>query len=1203
MPIRLKSLELQGYKTFASRTVFEFGGDITAIVGPNGSGKSNIADALRWVLGEQSSRLMRASKTEDMIFAGSQQRPRAGMASATILFDNSDGWLPIDFAEVAITRRAYRDGRNEYLLNGQPVRLRDLRDLLAQAGLGKSTYTILGQGMVDASLALKPEDRRALFEEAAGIGLYRSRRAEAIRRLETTHRNLDRLLDIMAELKPRLRYLEKQARKAMEHATLQADLRILLRDWYGYHWHRAQSELRQTRHTLQEQEDRLAEIRREYQAAQKELAGLENALAELREQLSEWRRERSRVWREKDNLQRQIAVLRERRSALTTRQGELEAELQRLTESLKTAEERIVEAESENRRLAEEASEAQAELQQARDALAARRAERERTERHLNEVRRQLEQVTRRQAETRARLESAQSQQESLENRRAALQERRSALDKRLQQAARRLEAAENALQTAEETVAEAALALEKAQAQAREQENRRKTLQETLAARRAEMASLQARLDVLQQAEQSLSGYAEGARHLLQAAREGRLKNVQGALSAALEVPAELETAITAALGEFIDAILLETPDELENALALLNEPETGRAALLPLLHLRHHPDWQLPDGQGVLGRASELVRCPDELRPAVETLLGGVLVIRDHAAARQLAGNLPFGTRLVTLQGEIFTAEGGVLAGRATTGGALSRARQRRELTATLSDLQDAIADLENDLDHHETVLNRAYQQLTEAERRLQQAREARDKARNDQRQAELENENGRREAASLAKEEAALEADLQRLRQNRQADAAALAELEAEIEQSMAAIRQAELALVELPLDEYQAQVSYWEKRLAVIENARREAERRLQERQADREQTARRRDALQAQIAANARKLVELESETAALETQLAEVDARLEALQAQIHPAEKRENQSEAARRTLQQQIEAIQQRLSRAERTTSQVQLELTRRQDALETLRGRIEEDFGLVMLRYEPEISGPVPLPLGDLVEDLPKLTELPPNLEKELKEKRAMLRRLGAVNMEAQEEYKKESERLAFLESQIADLNKAEADLRQVIAELDEVTRREFMKTYEAVSKRFSEIFQRLFGGGSARLILTDPENLTETGVEIEASLPGRRRQELSLLSGGERSLTAIALVFALLKVSPTPLCVMDEVDAMLDEANVGRFRALLEELSQETQFIIITHNRNTVQAADVIYGVTMGRDSASQIVSLRLDEVSDEMLKRE
>ena len=318
MPLRLKSLELHGYKTFASRTVFEFAEGITAIVGPNGSGKSNIADALRWVLGEQSYGLLRAKKTEDMIFAGSEGRTRAGMASASVLFDNADNWLPLDFSEVSMGRRAYRDGRNDYVLNNQHVRLRDINELLAQSGLSERTYTILGQGLVDASLALKADDRRKLFEEAAGVGLYRTRRDETLRRLETTQRNLERVLDIMAELEPRIRTLGRQSKRAQEYTRLQEDLHVLLREWYGYHWHKAQKELAESREIQRQQQARQQEAREGFQSIQEEYSAFRERLQGLRAQLSAWHRELSELHSQREAVSRELAVLDERQRSLTT---------------------------------------------------------------------------------------------------------------------------------------------------------------------------------------------------------------------------------------------------------------------------------------------------------------------------------------------------------------------------------------------------------------------------------------------------------------------------------------------------------------------------------------------------------------------------------------------------------------------------------------------------------------------------------------------------------------------------------------------------------------------------------------------------------------------------------------------------------------------------------------------------------------------
>jgi len=400
--------------------------------------------------------------------------------------------------------------------------------------------------------------------------------------------------------------------------------------------------------------------------------------------------------------------------------------------------------------------------------------------------------------------------------------------------------------------------------------------------------------------------------------------------------------------------------------------------------------------------------------------------------------------------------------------------------------------------------------------------------------------------------------------------------------------------------LALDELQAQVTYWGARVQVSERTVNDGRARQNERKLaldgilTRQAAARRRveevDAAQAQ----------LQREKTALLTQETDLQTQIETLRTQIEPADAALNEAEKQETDLQAQEAEAQKSLAMVERFNSQAQIDLNRKQEALEALRRRIEEDFGLVQFDYHADVSGPVPLPLGEMVEQLPVITSLAPDLEESLNQKRAQLRRMGAVNLEAQQEFESVRERYDFMTSQVADLKQAESDLRQVIAELDELTKKEFFKTFEAVSVEFKQIFTRLFGGGSARLALTDPDNLTETGIDIEARLPGRREQGLALLSGGERSLTAISLVFALLKVSPTPVCVMDEVDAMLDEANVGRFRDLLVDLGKQTQFVVVTHNRNTVQAADVIYGITKGRDTASQVISLKLDELSDEML---
>jgi chromosome segregation protein len=1203
MPSRLKSLDLHGYKTFASRAEFVFAEAVTAIVGPNGSGKSNIADSLRWVLGEQSFSLLRGKRTEDMIFSGSEQRPRAGMASATVVFDNSDGWLPIDFTEVAITRRAYRDGENEYLINNQKVRLRDVGELLARSGLAERTYTIIGQGLVDAALSLKAEERRRLFEEAAGIGLYRSRREEALRRLDATRHNLERVQDIMAELLPRLRSLERQARRAQEYEQVRADLRLLLRDWYGYHWHRAQHELAEAREFARQQELALEQSRQAHAGFDSQLAGFRDRLQGLRARLSAWHRQSAQLHNQRETLSRDRAVAEERARSLVEQRQTGQAELLHLEAETGLHVEQLEAIRREAAELESDQSEARTQVEAARRDLQARQAERAAAEKTLNAARQSLDDLTARQAQLQARLADrqaqAQRQQEALQIAAQAI----SAAEKDLHTADARLQAAAQMRQQAETSRLAAEQALQAQRHSLVEGEAARKKTQDARSALATEAARLRAQAEVLEQAEHSLVGYSEGARLLLQAAQQARLPGVCGALSNLLDVAAEYETAITAALGDYVDAVILERGAQPEAALDILGG-EASRGALLPidfLIPAAHYPvPAKLGEVEGGVLVAADLVRAAPELRPAVELLLASVWIVRDRAAARQaLAGRRGAefaGLRVVTLSGEVFHASGPIQAGRVGKPGALARPRQRRELSEKLADAERRLAAVDDQLRQVDEALDGLRAEEARLSQALETARQTERSAAATHNQTDLSAEKAHRQLQWQRQQRADLEAEISRGGQETEQISGLLTQLNGQIQAARETLREASAALGRLSLDEAQAQLAHWNTRLAVAERAVENGRARLGERSdvVKRDQSLQ--AALQTRLGEWQAALEKLDGEQAALRQSEAAVNAEIEALRALIEPAEAELDAVEEQQARLQDSEAQARQALSLAEHRHAQARIAQARKQEALETLRQRVEDDFGLVAFDYSEQVSGPTPLPLAGMVEQLTPVAEIAPDLEENIKRQRAQLRRMGPVNPEAQKEYDEVKERHDFLTVQVADLRDAETGIKEVIAELDVLMQREFRKTFEAVAAEFRQIFTRLFGGGSARLVLTDPDDLTLTGIDIEARLPGRREQGLSLLSGGERSLTAVALVFALLKVSPTPFCVLDEVDAMLDEANVGRFRDLLRELSQRTQFAIITHNRNTVQVADVIYGITMGRDSASQVVSLKLDEVS-------
>jgi chromosome segregation protein len=1019
MPLRLKSLELQGYKTFAAKTNFEFAEGITAIVGPNGSGKSNLADALRWVLGEQSYSLLRAKKTEDMIFGGSEQRPRAGMASVGVTFDNADGWLPVDFAEVALARRAYRDGRNEYLLNSQHVRLKDINELLAQSGLSERTYTILGQGLVDASLALKADERRRLFEEAAGIGLYRSRREEALRRLETTQRNLDRVLDILAELEPRLKSLERQAARAQEYAQVQADLRMLLLEWYGFHWHRAQRDLSEVFDLSRTQEAKLNEARQSYQEIRQNFAAFRDRLNGLRARLNSWHRQSAQLHESRESTSGELAMLDERQRALLDNRQSALSEHSRLSEELRVAQERLAETGTEAACLQAEYNEAQAQMRTAQATLDDRQTQKIRLEADLQSARQKLDEFTARRAGLQARLDELAARTEGQKQKLDVAAQAISSAEAEAEEAAQEFKEVVIARQKAETAVQNAERDLQLARNRLADLEAQVKEKQSARVTRQAKQARLKAQLDVLEQAEQSLAGYADGAKLLLDAARQSKLSGARGALSAALDVPVELEVAIAAALGEYTDAVLLASGRDAEQALILLDSDQSsGRASLLPLDWLSPATPLTAKKGSNCLGVASDLVNAPAELRPALDLLLGQVLVVRDRAAARRALAGQAGNVRAVTLRGEVFYATGQVLAGKPAKVAALGRPRQRRELQGALAEAERQIAALDSDLRKLSGKVETARTVVADQGAALSRERVGLESARDVERQAQVREESAQRQCDWQMGQKSSLETEIAQAEMERGQTAAALSQTEEDTAQAQEALWAQSAILAVLTIEEFQEQVTFWSTRSAVAERALSDAQARRTEREQITAHLQGRQTDLESRLAEIDKSLAGLEIERENLRGLTAGMNAQLKELRRLIEPAEQELETAETQEVALQKEETDGQVALARVERAYNQIQLDLGRKQEMLANLRQKIEDDFGLVAFEYASDVSGPVPLPLDGMVEQLPAVKELPPDLEENVTRLRAQLRQMGAVNPEAQQEYQSVKQRHVFL-----------------------------------------------------------------------------------------------------------------------------------------------------------------------------------------
>lgn len=1197
---RLKSLELHGYKTFASRSVFEFPGEVTAIVGPNGSGKSNIADAIRWVLGEQTFSLLRAKKTDDMIFLGSEQRPRASMASATVLFDNEEGWLPIDFTEVTITRRAYRDGDNEYLLNNQRVRLKEINELLSQSGLAERTYTVIGQGLVDAALSLKPEERRRFFEEAAGIGLYRSRREESLNRLENTRRNLERVHDILGELGPRLQGLERQAKRAQEYERVKADLRLLLRDWYGFHWHQSQNELVHAREAARIQEQQLNAARERQTQIDQQVDVVRVRIQELRTKLSALHEQSADLHRKWEETNKNLAVLDEREKAFHNQMTNLREEKSRFEDEISSADQQITKFNQDLSNLEEELKEASDQLGIINKDLASRQSMKAKKEKEIDQKREQLNSAETRLIKIKAHIDELDQRISTFHQNQESLKKEKEDSRKALNGVKEEFIAVEKDLQAYEGD-------LEKKNQQKSIIENRLLKIngeiragQQKLLKHQTEFSELKIQMGILDQAEKNLLGFSDGSKSILNAVKLGKLEGTYTQFSKKIQVIKEYETAIGSVMNEILEAILLGKETDPDRTLEFLSKGEKGRAVLVRLVGSKPMEEYHLSKNDGIICGAIDAIRVDKDFEQTLKQLLSGVFIVKDRTIAQKLQIEIPLACRLVTLSGEIFSGNGSIIAGKDNRLALVSRPRQKHELTLDISAKEKSIQDFESSLANKDKSQQEMTSELEVLSREIKDLQGSVDQHRYNHQQLDLKQKQIQQKYDWCDQQLVFLEKQLSEVTILKDQSGQGIGQVEEEIKSLKGGLEALGGGLREFSFEELQASSSHWTTQVAVLERGKSETRQRVDQWNEIIETGKKRHEEIQNRINELSNTVLQTNEEKKSLIELEKKLSLDVKNIQEQIQPleAELAENENKFA---LSQETQiSLRQTLSVVERHASQAQMDLNRQKDSLELLRRKIEEDFGLVAFEYNQELAGPTPLPLEGMVEQLPVVLELPREYEENINRQKAQLRRMGPVNLDAQKEYEEVFERFTFLNGQVEDLKKADEDLREVIAELDELMKIEFRKTFDLVAVEFKQMFTRLFGGGSAKLELVDEDNPAESGVDIEARLPGRREQGLALLSGGERSLTAVALVFALLKISPTPFCILDEVDAMLDEANVGRFTELLEELSQKTQFILITHNRNTVQVADVIYGVTMGKDSASQVISLKMDEITEEMV---
>jgi chromosome segregation protein len=1198
----IKRVVIQGFKTFAKRTELLFDPGITAVVGPNGSGKSNVVDAIRWCLGEQSFSLLRSKKTSDIIFSGSDKRARLGMAEVTLTLDNSKAEMPIDFAEVEITRRAYRDGDNEYRLNGRQVRLQDVTELLAQTGLGKRTYALIGQGLIDQVLNYSPEERRVLFEEAAGITGYQMKRSATLRRLEATQQNLLRVQDILAELSPRLKYLRRQAERTREYEAIAGELHNLLREWYGYRWHT-------TLRLLSEHHANESQLRQQVANRQQALAEINEQIEELRtqqahvrHQLGDLHKESSALHGQAEATDRELAVSSERLRQRQTRREESERELAALRLEQETLSQRITALTASVQQAQNELATRQQAVESAQIGLSQRQQEQRRLQSDLEQARRGLVLEQRRRVECSSRLTQ-------LAERRAALQREQEAQGRAQATAQSESGRLIAKLQAAEQQLAQVEQQGRHHQTQLAALETQATTGRSSL--RNAEQARQQAdrtldrfqtRHDLLRRLREEGAGYATGVRAVLQASRNPRsgapLSGILGAVASLVRLPPHLDKAIETALGGAFQDVVTATWEDARQAIDYLKNGGHGRATFLPLDRLHVGNPIHAPRQGGILGNAADMVEYDEQVEAVVMQLLNRVWVAEDLASARTALDQYNNSLRptVVTLGGEIIRPGGAVTGGsegNRRDDSVLARERELRELPAQIEQAKQSLAQsaqccAELAKENEATQLHidgekQALADLARTERsQRQQVEELRRLVDRAQQTAHWQSERLGQTASELNKldeQEVTLNSDLSGAQQSEAAAVAAVSACEAAVSAARSDELMQQLADLRAAAGEAQGHLRSQE---TLLENQRRNGQQTSQQMQAKARYLA----SLQEELKQLSGRVEQLTVSERFLRSQLEALRQRSEPLEALSARLSAQQDEQESRERDLQQA-------LRKDESHWNTAQLQHQRAQDQLQQLRHEIEQDLGLVALEHSDDLAYQPPLPWDKYVEQLPMTETIPDTLEEEVRETRTRLARASNVNPDAPREYEEAASRHQFLSSQSTDLEAAAADLRKVLKELDILMDVAFERTFKAVAEQFALFFPQLFNGGAAELVLTAPTEMATTGIEIMARPPGKRPQSLALLSGGERALAACALIFAILRVSPTPFCVLDEVDAALDEANVDRFRQTVESMSQETQFILVTHNRRTLEGANAIYGVTMGNDGVSAVISLRLE----------
>ena len=1177
----LKRIEMQGFKSFADKTILEFKPGITTVIGPNGSGKSNISDAIRWVLGEQSMKSLRGAKSEDIIFAGTQARKSLGFAEVSIVIDNNDNKLPIEYSEVTVTRKIYRSGETGYFINKVPCRLKDILELFMDTGIGKDGYSIIGQGKIDEILSNKSEDRRHIFEEAAGIVKYRTRKQESEKKLEQTKLNLLRINDILAEIEANIEPLKLQSDKAKQFLDLREELKSIEVGLFIYNINTYKEKLEQ----LVKDEDIIASQKEAEDSKMEALQASKEELRQVVDDITAQIENMQNIGFESSNkiekINSEIGISNERIQNNSANKQRLEAEIlevknriEELKEEQKQKLEKKTNLTSNKEKFEKELAEKEAELAELSKKLSAKELE-------IEGKKQIVQDNIDKKYELAAEINTQDVNYENLEKRKKQLKNEIDSVISELDSTRYGKNEISKGFYDIESKRNIAVEKLEKS-VQAKEQNMQKlKQYEDEISKLTYTQRMKQARHQFLIETEKEKEGYNKTVKSLLVACdKDSSLnKGIHGVLANLISVEKEYETAIEMCLGQALQNVVTSTEQDAKKMIEYLRSNSLGRASFLPIASVQGKKLDKLTKMDGVIGIASDLVKCKKEYEQIILSLLGRTVVVEDMDTAIALAKKDKYSFRIVTLKGDIISSSGSISGGsvQTKTVNILGRSREIEDLEKELKKLEKQIADKTAEKEEYASSIGDSIEETAKLEKELQEieiiyATEKQKMVAVEENITRLENR-----LAKLKEEVTQTEKQKEENRLLKEQKEAEIQELTQQIEELNKVIE--EFALNNKDNQKYIDDLNFDITNLKISVTSFDESESSIEEMVERISQDIKNNEQ---SIENKNQNILAINEENTKLEQTITEYNAQIEQIKQEVTNSGTKVE-------------ELKQERIAKNEKLVN-TENEIQSQFSTLESLKEQIIK-LDVKKTKLEQDLQ--------QVVESLWNEYELTPNsteeyqkpnnvatAQKQVNSLRNKIKDLGSINIDSIEEYKKTKERYDFMSEQRLDLENTASKLRKIIGDMTTTMQNQFKEKFELINKNFNEVFTELFNGGKAELILENEENILECGIDIRVQPPGKKLQNMMLLSGGEKAFTAIALLFAILKINPAPFCILDEIEAALDDVNVYRFAEYLKKFCKQTQFLVITHRKGTMEAGDSVYGVTMEENGISKLLSIKL-----------